>query len=208
MEMPGRQYAGPVRVAARLPDSLIVRVEAAFGIDVGFFFVDRQRFATYAPLENTYYTGRTQEVPALLFFHIEVSFEEIMSAVVGAVVPPFDSTFAMQPDAEDYRFDGRRGDYRVSYWVDAEKLVVKRGVLMNGDGKIIAKQEFRRFRKKGGVWLPQLIKVEQPPLQQRMTVFYERVNAGSAIAPAEFTFKVPASAKRVDFSPADSSAAH
>lgn len=212
MEMPNLQYAGSVRVAARVPDSLIVRVEAAFGTDVGFFFADRQRFATYTPLENIYYTGHTQEVPALLFFHIEVSFEEIMGAVVGAVVPPYDSTFTMQRDGADYRFDGWRGDWRVSYWVDSEKLVVKRGTLTDASGHIVAKQEFRRFHERRGVWLPQMIRVEQPaPKGQsqgagRMTIFYERQDTGNAVAPAEFTFKVPASARRVDLSPADSSA--
>jgi len=209
IETPELQYAGPVQVAARLPDSLIVRVEAAFGIDVGFFFVDQQRFATYAQLENTYYTGLTRQAPALIFFHIEVSFEEIMSAVTGAVVPPFDSTFVIQTGEKDYRFSGRRGDYQVSYVVDPEKGVVKRGELMNAEGQIVARQEFSRFRKKGGVWLPQLIRAEQPPLQQRMTIFYERMNADADIAPAEFTFKVPDSAKRVDFSaPADTSVIH
>lgn len=212
MEMPDLQYAGSMQVAARLPDSLIVRIEGAFGTDIGFFFADRQRFATYSPLENIYYTGHTQEVPALLFFHIEVSFDEIMSAIVGAVLPPFDSTFTMQLEGEDYRFDGRRGAWRVSYWVDAEKFVVKRGTLTDANGNTVAKQEFRRFRKKGGLWLPQMIRMEQPALKEqsrgagRMTVFYEWQEAGRALPPAAFTFKVPASARRVDLSPADSGA--
>ncbi len=202
------QYAGPVHVAARLPDSLIVKVEAAFGIDVGFFFVDRNHFATYAPLENTYYSGPARDAPALLFFHIEASFEEIMGMVVGAVLPPFDSTFAMQTDGGDYRFEGRRGDYRVRYWVDSKKYVVKRGTLMDAHGAVIASQEFSRFRKKAGAWLPQLIRANSRSAgaPQRVTVFYERVEIGAPIAPAEFTFKVPATAKRIDLSaPADTS---
>jgi hypothetical protein len=210
IETPEVQYAGAVQVAARLPDSLIVKVEGAFGVDVGFFFVDQQRFASYAPLENTYYSGSTRDTPALIFFHIETDFEEIMSAVIGAEVPPFDSTFTMRVDGDDYRFDGRRGDYHLTYWVDAEKLVVKRGVLMNAKHAVVAKQEFSRFRKKRGVWLPQLIRAESRPggVHQRLTIFYEHVNAGEVIKPAAFTFKVPASAKRVELSastPEDSS---
>jgi outer membrane lipoprotein-sorting protein len=202
IETPELQYAGAVQVVARPPDSLIVKVEAAFGVDVGFFFADRARFASYAPLENTYYTGRTGDAPELLFFHIEVSFEEIMSEMIGAVVPPFDSSFAMQVDGDDLRFDGKRGEYHVTYWVDAEKFVVKRGVLIDAKNKIAGKQEFSRFRKKNGVWLPQLIRAESRPAgaQQRLTIFYERIDPGSKVTPGMFTFKVPANAKHVDLS--------
>lgn len=208
IETPDVQYAGTVNVAARLPDSLIVKVEAAFGVDVGFFFADQEKFASYAPLENTYYTGRTNDAPELFFFHIEVSFEEIMSEMIGAVVPPFDSTFSMQIDGEDFRFDGRRGNYRVTYWVDAEKFVVKRGLLANAKNEVVGKQEYSRFRKKRGVWLPQLIRAESRPggIQQRLTIFYERIDPGSAVTPSMFKFKVPANAKRRDLStPADGS---
>jgi len=202
IETPELQYAGTVHVVACPPDSLIVKVEAAFGVDVGFFFADRTRFASYAPLENTYYTGRTGDAPELLFFHIEVSFEEIMSEMIGAVVPPFDSTFVMQVDGGDLRFDGKRGDYHVTYWVDAEKFVVKRGVLVDAKNRLAGKQEFSRFRKKNGVWLPQLIRAESRPAgaQQRLTIFYERIDPGSKVAPVMFTFKVPANAKHVDLS--------
>ncbi len=202
IETPDLQYAGTVNVIARPPDSLIVKVEAAFGVDVGFFFADHSRFASYAPLENTFYTGKTADAPELLFFHIEVSFEEIMSEMIGAVVPPFDSMFAMQVDGDDYRFDGKRGNYRVTYWVDAEKFVVKRGMLIDAKNKIAGKQEFSRFRKKNGVWLPQLIRAESRPAgaQQRLTIFYERIDPGSKVTPAMFTFKVPANAKHVDLS--------
>lgn len=202
VETPDLQYAGTVHVVARPPDSLIVKVEAAFGVDVGFFFADRSRFSSYAPLENTYYTGRTGDAPELLFFHIEVSFEEIMSEMIGAVVPPFDSSFVMQVDGDDLRFDGKRGEYHVTYWVDAEKFVVKRGVLIDAKNKIAGKQEFSRFRKKNGVWLPQLIRAESRPAgaQQRLTIFYERIDPGIKLTPAMFTFKVPANAKHVDLS--------
>lgn len=202
IETPELQYAGSVQVAARLPDSLIVKVEGAFGVDIGFFFADRHRFASYAPLENTYYTGQTSEAPELLFFHIEVSFEEIMSEMIGAVVPPLDSTFSMQVEGEDFRFDGRRGNYRVTYWVDPEKSVVKRGMLINAKNEIAGKQEFSRFRKKNGVWLPQLIRAESRPggMLQRLTIFYEHIDPGAKISPSAFTFKVPERAKRIDFS--------
>jgi len=202
MEAPGANYAGDVRVAARLPDSLIVKVEAAFGIDVGFFFMDARRFASYAPLENTYASGRSNQAAALAFFHLEASVEEILSSVIGVAVPPYDSTFTMQRDESGYRFEGRRGAYRITYWVDPDKLVVKRGLVQRPNGAIVAEQDFSRFHKRRGVWIPQLIKAAQPPLQQRLTMFYERVDAGQKVAPAEFRFKVPASAKRVDLSAA------
>jgi hypothetical protein len=144
--------------------------------------VDRQHFASFAPLQNVYYYGETEQMQALMPFRMELTYDEMISGMLGAALPPFDSSFTLARDGETFRFDGKRrpqlGEaintngaleaktetaWQLAYWVDAERGVVTKAELRDEQGELYARQTFKRFRKMRGVWLPQLIQMERPP---------------------------------------------
>jgi hypothetical protein len=235
-ESPQIQFSAPAHILALKPDSLFIKVEAGLGIDVGFFFADRKTFASFSPMENIYYYGETEKIRELTLFRIELTHDEMMSAMIGAALPPFDSSFTVTRDGEDYLFSGRRKqerlaysppanevngnaaalfppaatdenrevEWQLTYWVDAARGVVTKAEQRDGNGEPYARQEFKRFRRVRGVWLPQLIKMERPEERERLTIFYNHVEANKPIPAAEFVIRVPESARRVKISdPAD-----
>lgn len=218
-----RFSAPAARVLVLKPDSIYIKVEAALGIDAGFFFADRRQFATFSPLENLYFYGETARVHELTLFQMDLTYDEMMSGMVGAALPPFDSTFTLTRDGNTYRFDGKRqpqpdeeviangvtqyaaaeldtAAWRVTYWVNPEHGVVIKAEERDENGDLYARQEFKRFRQVRGVWLPQLIQMQRPVLKERLTIFYNHVEVNSKIAMAEFVINVPKNAKRVDLS--------
>ena len=201
IDSPEVKLSAPATVLTLKPDSLFIQVEAVFGIDVGFFFADGKRFESYSPLENTYFFGGVDRMQDLMLFQFEATYEEIMSSVVGTVLPPFDSTFTMHIEGDSYRFDGRRLDWQVAYWVDPKHGVVTKSEQRDSTGALYARQSFRRFRKVRGVWLPQLIRMEKPAQHERLTMFYSRIETNVELAASDFSLRVPASAKRVHISP-------
>jgi hypothetical protein len=229
IESPQMRLNTAAEILAVKPDSLFIKVEASLGVDVGFFFVDRRQFASFSPLENVYYYGETEKIRELMFFRMELSYDEMLSGLLGAALPPFDSSFTVARDGDQYRFDGRRrrlasnparmmntngihddtttteqdeAAWRLSYWVNADGGVVTKAEQRYDDGELFARQEFKRFRRvpPGGIWLPQLIQMERPAERERMTIFYNRVEANKKITPAEFAIRVPKNAKRVELS--------
>ncbi|MDZ7269860.1 MAG: DUF4292 domain-containing protein [candidate division KSB1 bacterium] len=206
IDTPGLQTHAPATVLVRKPDSMFIKLEAVFGIDVGFFFADGHRFETYSPLENTYFYGDLGGMQALLLFQMEITYDELMSSAVGTILPPFDSTFTMTPAEGAYRFDGRRGQWQVTYWVDGSRGAVTLAEQRDENG-LYARQTFRSFRKVEGVWLPRLIQIDKPRLRERLTLFYDEVRLNRNLAQADFSMRVPASARRIRVTqPADDAA--
>jgi Domain of unknown function (DUF4292) len=231
IESPQIRFNTIAKILAVKPDSLFIKVEAGFGVDVGFFFVDRRQFASFSPLDNVYYYGETEKMRELMLFRMELSYDEMMSSILGAALPLFDSTFTVTRDGDEYRFDGRREqqfagaispamstngfhadsvmaeaetvEWRLTYWVNAGRGVVTKAEQRYENGDLYARQEFKRFRQVRGIWLPQLIQMERPADHERMTIFYNHIEANKKIAPAEFSIRVPKNAKRVNLSSPD-----
>lgn len=227
IESPQMRFSTAAEILTVKPDSLFIKVEASLGVDVGFFFVDRHSFASFSPLENVYYYGETDRMRELMLFRMELTYDEMISGLLGAALPPFDSSYTVMRDGDQYRFEGRRQQrlagmgtpaastngihadttetgakaaWRLTYWVDPGRGVVTKAEQRYGDGELYARQEFKRFRRVRGIWLPQLIQMERPAERERMTIFYNHVEVNKKIAPAEFTIRVPKNVKRVELS--------
>lgn len=212
IDTPEMQTQAPATILVRKPDSMFIKLEAVFGIDVGFFFADGKNFETYSPLENTYFFGEISQMQALLLFQMDVTYDELMSGAMGTVLPPFDSSFAMTIEDQAYRFDGRRDQWQISYWVDPERGAVTKAEQRDETGTLYARQTFRSFRKVKGIWLPRLIQIDKPQARERLTIFYESMDLNTAIAGKEFSVRVPASAKRINLAeppkPGEAAAPH
>lgn len=232
VESPQVNFSAPANILAVKPDSIFVKAEAVLGIDAGFFFADRNAFASFSPLENVYYYGETRKINELIFFEMELTYDEMMSGMIGTALPDFDSTFAATRDGDTYRFSGLRKqnqnfavssadslndnsiaawqpadrdedgkvEWQMVYWVDAARGVVTKAEQRDRDGGLYARQQFKRFRKTRGVWLPQLIQIERPPAHERVTIFYNHIEANGRVAAAEFVIRVPENAKRINLS--------
>src|SRR5262245_39724119 len=93
IDSPHTQVVASATVLTRQPDSMFIKIEATFGVDAGFFFADRKHFESYSPFENTYFFGEVSQLRRLVLFQVEVTYDEMLSAIVGAILPPLDSTF-------------------------------------------------------------------------------------------------------------------
>lgn len=203
IDSPQMQLAAAATVLTQQPDSMFIKVEATFGVDAGFFFADRKRFESYSPFENTYFYGDVNHMEQLLLFSMTVSYDEMLSGITGAVLPPFDSTFAMTVDGDNYRCEGRRDLWRVSYWIDPKHGVVTKAEQHDSTGALYSRQTFRRFHKTQGVWLPQWLQLDRPGLRERITVFYDRIQLNGKFAASDFRLRVPATATRINLSASD-----
>lgn len=198
IDSPEMQLAAAATVLTKQPDSMFIKVEATFGVDAGFFFADRKRFESYSPFENTYFFGDVNHMDQLLLFRMQVNYDEMLSGITGAMLPPFDSTFVMTIDNDNYRFEGKREAWRVTYWIDPKRGAVTKAEQHDSTGALYSRQTFRRFHKTEGVWLPQWLQLDRPTTRERFTIFYDRVAINTKIDAASFSLRVPASAAHIN----------
>ena len=69
-------YNANAQIVFKNPDSVLIKVEAIFGIDVGSLFADRKAFKVYIPSHNTCYFGKSEslEKNQLIAFFIPPNF--------------------------------------------------------------------------------------------------------------------------------------
>ena len=197
VEMPKAQFAGHAQIYVKRPDSLFISAKAILGVDVGFFFANRQHFSSYSPLENTFYSGPTQHMDKLILFEMKIEYDRLMDSVLGTA--QFSPSEDLQVRVQDgkYVFEQTYRKHHLLYEVDPKHFVVTRVELKNAAGEVIGEQVFSRFRKVQGVWLPKHIRFLRPKTRERLIIYYEKVQINKPIPPEKFTFKVPENARRM-----------
>ncbi len=199
VEMPGAQFAGRASIYIKKPDSLFIIAKALLGVEVGFFFADRERFQSYSPIENAFYTGPVDKMHQLILFEMEIPYEQLLSAVLGtvAIELPVDSARVSVMDNQ-YVMAWPKGRNWLVYKIAPGTFVVTEVLLIGPDKSVLARQSFSRFRKIQGVWLPKMIRLQRPPTRERLTIWYESIEINKPIAASEFQFNIPPTAKRIN----------
>jgi hypothetical protein len=197
IEMPGAGYSGYSSVYINMPDSVYVKTEAILGIDVGDLFVDGKYFAAYAPRENVLYYGERELLDLRSFLEVEISTDELYEVFTGLVQIQPDSGTVISYDDDKLLLTSVVSGNTTKTWIDPKRYVVTKSQLLSNENKIILEKEFRRFRKKKNVYVPQIIKLLRPQARERITVYYTSLNINKAIDPGKFRMKPSSNARKV-----------
>ncbi len=197
IELPGSGNRGTSEVYIQFPDSIFVKTEAMLGIDIGALFLDRRYFGAYAPRDNTLYYGETELLNLRDFLEIELTTEELYEALTGLNQIHTDSTTVVRWDDDRILLTTRRDSGEVRYWVEPKRFVVSRSELVDAAGRPVMVKEFKRFRRHGGVYLPQVIRLTRPQARERITVYYTRQRVNDKLEPEDFRLDVASNARRV-----------
>ncbi len=200
IELPGQGYNGSARVLVRTPDSVYVKTEAILGIDVGALFLDHRYFAAYAPRENTLYYGEAGSLRLRDFLQIEIERDELVGVFTGLTQLVVGVDPVLSEDDGQFLLTMPGPDGQVKTWIDPARNVVTRSEVTDSTGEIILKKEFQRFKKKSGVFVPQLIRITRPQARERLTVLYTRQKLNENIDSEEFQVKTARDAKRIYWS--------
>lgn len=200
-ESPENSITGYARVAIQRPDSVFVKVEAMLGVSVGFFFANGRAFVLYSPFENTAYYGRVEDVDLSHLFQMAVAYHDLVESLSGVVKVPETPGRRVSIEKGHYVLEGPNDSGRDEIWVDPKKHVVSKWVTYDSLGDVVALREFKRFRKRRGVLLPQIIRFSRPQLRERFTFYFLKQEANVRLKKSDFAFKIPKSAAQVRVKP-------
>lgn len=197
IELPGAGYNGFSSVNIIMPDSVYVKTEAILGIDIGDLFVDAKHFAAYAPRENVLYYGERELLDLRSFLEVEIATDELFELFTGLTQIVVDSSSRLSFDDGKLLIESTQDEYTVKSWIDSERYVVEKSQLVENDGTVVLQKEFRRFRKKDNLYIPQIIKLFRPRDRERITVYYTSVKVNKSVSPEKFKLKPSANARKV-----------
>ncbi|MCJ7813392.1 DUF4292 domain-containing protein [bacterium] len=168
-------FQGSVKISAKMPDSLWIKIEGPLGIDLATGRFGGEQILLYVPLENIVYVGFIEEIqePSILPFNMGVS--DLLLGLLGLMTPPDDeqnSLLSISPDNRRYILQCTNKDL---IWIEPKGPVISRWEQKNGKDEILWTWEGKNFKNKKGVRLPQMIQMTSYKPKQQVTLFYEAV---------------------------------
>ena len=183
-EMPNMAQNVSAEIRMILPDSLRIKFEAIFGIDVALLIADKDSVQIYSPFQKALYVSPTDSLDLSRFFPIDLTFKELLSAFTG-IEQVTDSCRIQRKADQLICYMPRSFGASISY-IDPELGVITRSDQVNRDGKILLKREYKRFEKINGVIIPRTIRITRPHQQQRVTIFYSNLEINPILKPESF----------------------
>ncbi len=196
VETPELAQSGSFELELRKPDSLLVKIEGPFGIDVGSAMVTRSKLSFYYSFQNKLVEGPTNPGNLGRVFQIPLDFDDVLNLFTGGFFLSEDlnapSRFAIEDEEFVLTYDRFTGTRR--YWVDPRIMQIVKIHHMDGSGKVVLEQLFSKFRTVDGVVVPQYVRITMMRERRRVSVAYSDL----VINPAnlEFDFDVPGNASR------------
>jgi outer membrane lipoprotein-sorting protein len=173
------------------PDSLLVKFEGPFGLDVGTFFLSREKYLLYNSFENRVVTGNPDAAAIRSLLPFDLTYEEILDAFSGVFTVPRNPgglrSYSIEDDQFFLSFD--RGPNSCDYWIDPRHLLVGRYRIRDTRDKVLVEARASSFTERDGVSVPRRIVVQFPNEHRQFLVHYAEVTINAPDPP--FTFSVP-----------------
>lgn len=197
VETPEIAQSASFEIFLRKPDSVLVRIEGPFGIDLGQALLTKTEFFFYNSMQNRLLTGPSNPGNLGRFFRIQLAFDDLVSMLTGGVFLAGDrgdpDDFGIEDD--EYVFTYRHPDGVRRYWVEPESFQIVRIHHLDPRGNLLVEQTFGKFVHVGEAVLPQVVRVTMRPERRRISIAYADLSLNPSSL--SFRFDVPPDAERV-----------
>lgn len=181
----------------KTPDSLLVSLEGPFGIDVGTFFLSREKYVLYNSFENRVFTGVPTDAAIRSVVPFDLTYDQLLNTFSGLFNIDHKEEELVEYGVDNSMFmlayDRRSGKCR--YWVDPVYALVARVEVRDAEDRVVLEMRAGSFTSEGGASAPKRISM-QLPLQNRQVFILYRSLSLNVSAP-RFAFSIPASAETV-----------
>lgn len=188
--------SGSFELTLRKPDSLLLKIEGPFGIDVGSALVTRDRFSFYYSFQNRLVEGPTNPANLKKVFQIPIDFDDVLNLFTGGFFLSEDrvnpSIFSIEDEEFVMTYNSYTGTRR--YWVDPQSMQIVKIQHLDGLGRLVLEQLFSKFQTLDGVTIPQYVRVTMVRERRRVSIAYSDFTVNPS--EMEFLFDVPKNAAR------------
>jgi outer membrane lipoprotein-sorting protein len=195
IETPEESNSGSIEVRIKTPDSIFIRIEGPFGIDVAAALITGKDFIYYNAQENKAIMGPATEANIGAILRIKMNFNELLSSLTGTFLFTEETGDTAEAGAENnnYVIPATINTGNSKYYVDPDTYMINRYSVTDETGRKILDVAYSRFRIVNSMTLPDQIIIKKPDKHQTIWINYDtkEVN-GKGLS---FKIKIPKSAK-------------
>jgi outer membrane lipoprotein-sorting protein len=197
VETPDMAQSGSFEVVLHKPDSVLVKIEGPFGIQVGSALLTRTGFTFYNSLQNQLITGSANAANLTRIFRVNLTFDELLNLFTGGCFLARDESSPDSIVVEDNQFVLSYGDASGNrrYWIDPATLLIAKIQHLDAKGKLVLEERFEKFRDAGNASLPRHIRLTQHQARRVVAVAFSSLDINTDSVP--LVLDVPTNAERV-----------
>ncbi len=198
IQSPRQSFSGSAIVNLKNPDSIYVRVEAIFGLDVGVVFADMNNFLIYSPMENLAYVGdNTDTLRLKSFLGFDLTFQEMMQSMSGLAKLKEMPTAKIKIKDDELHVLGLKDSLFYDYTINSQYGLISKVVMKDFDGRTLRIEEYDQFTTINDVRIPRLVRFTRPNEKESLTIFYDQLKINQAVSATDFYVRVPNDALKI-----------
>jgi outer membrane lipoprotein-sorting protein len=177
------------------PDSLLVTLEGPFGIDVGTFFLCKEKYLMYNSLENTVTTGNPNSSSIRSVIPFDLTYEQILNAFAGLFTIPYS-----EKELKHYAIDDDMfflvytcGAKTCTYWIDPKYLLITRFEQRDASDNLIVEAKAYAFTQQDDVAAARRIQIKFPQQSRQLSIAYRSIRLN--VTDTDFQFTIPPNAR-------------
>jgi len=200
-DSPDMSNSGYIELNLRKPDSIYLKIEGPFGIDLASALITREDFVYYNVQENKVIMGPTTDIYIGAILRIKVSFDELINSFSGSFYFPDEDSDSIDAASENnsYMLQVKKDYGKKKYHIDPETYSVNNYSVFDNKGKIMLDVNYSKFEDvstpEGTVYFPDRITIHRPDVKQTVWLYYESKDINKK--DLNFKIKYPKSAKIV-----------
>ncbi len=180
----------------RKPDSVMVRIEGPFGIDLGLALLTRREFFFYSSMENRLLSGPTNAENLARVLRIRMEFDDLLNLFSGGTFLADDIGRPVELNIVDDEYVLTYGHDQGSrqYHVDPRSYQIVLIQHLDRNSGVLAEQTFGKFLTVDGIVVPQIVRVLMRPERRRLSIAFSDLSVNPSML--EFHFDVPFDAEK------------
>jgi outer membrane lipoprotein-sorting protein len=198
-DSPEMSNTGYMEVRLKKPDSVLIKIEGPFGIDIANALITRTDFIYYNVQDNKVIMGPTSDINIGAILKIKISFDELINSFSGAFYFENEEQDSIDAASENnsYVLQVNKDFRKKKYFIDPNTYVVNTYSVYDNKNKRLLEVNYSKFEsesvKSGTVSFPNQITINKPDTKQNVWLYYE----GKELNKTNLSFKIkyPNSAK-------------
>jgi hypothetical protein len=189
---------GMLQIKVKPPDSMWIKLEGPFGIDVGVGCFGADSGRVYSPLQNILYLASANKFLLTTIMPFSMDSSNLSLGLIGLMVP--------KPAVLDsLKSISREGREMVMTLADSEKIWIGRGPVVtrwekrSPDASVEWEWVGRDFEFEDGIGLPRFVTVTGHKPPRTVALAFERIKTNRPLDKDWCRLKVPEGAETVDF---------
>ena len=200
-DSPEMSNSGYIEIRLKKPDSIYVKIEGPFGIDIATALITRTDFTYYNVHENKVIMGPTTDINIGAVLRIKVSFDELINSFSGSFYFPDEGSDSTDAAAEDnlYVLQVKKDYGKKKYLIEPKTYNINNYSVYDNNQKRLLEVSYSKFETEttdsGDVSFPNQITINKPDAKQTVWLNYDSKKINKKYL--SFKIKYPKSAKVV-----------